>query len=128
MKKLKLPKTLGAAADMLYRMRTERLELQKQIDALQKNENELKDHIIDKLPKSNASGISGKVANVKVEKKPIPTVTDWEAFQKYVKRTGAFDLYQRRINEKAITERWEQKKQIPGVGVFQAVKVSCTKL
>lgn len=127
-KKFKIPKSLGACADLLYAVRAERHALQRQIDAMKKNEQELKDYIIASLPKSKASGISGKTATAQVKKTAVPTVADWDALQKYIKKTGAFDLMQRRLNAKAVEERWEDKKVIPGVESFTKVDVSCTKL
>lgn len=126
--KFKIPKAMGACADLLYTTRQRRLDLQKQVDALQAQETALREHIIDTLPKSEAKGVAGKVAYVKVETKAVPQVKDWEAFQRYVKKTGAFDLFQRRINTAAIEERWANKKTVPGVESFTAVKVSCTKV
>lgn len=126
--KFKLPKSLAKCADLLYETRAARLELQKQVDELKKNEAELKDHLINSLPKSDASGVSGKVANAKITKKTIPQVEDWEAVQKYIKRTNAFDLLQRRLSAPAVTERWDAGKTVPGVTKFIAVDVSCTKV
>jgi hypothetical protein len=124
----KIPKTLGACADLLYTTREERLALQKQIDELAERESMLKEHVINNLPKSNATGVSGKVANVRVETKTIPQVQDWEKFYQYISKNKAFDLLQRRVNDKAIQERWEAKKTVAGVGTFDVVKVSCTKV
>lgn len=123
----KLPKTLGACADLLYTTRQRRLEMQKEVDALEEQEKQIKAHVINTLPKSDAKGVTGKVANVKVESEEVPTVTDWEAFYKYVSKNKAFDMLQRRINPKAIEERLEAKKKVDGIGSFTLVKVSCTK-
>lgn len=127
-KKFKIPKALGACADLLYSMRAERHVLQRQVDDMKKNEQELKDYIIANLPKSKASGVSGKTANAQVKKTAVPTVADWDKLQKYIKKTGAFDLIQRRLNTKAVEERWNDKKAVPGVESFTKVDVSCTKL
>lgn len=125
---MKIPKTIGACADLLYETKNKRLALQKQVDELAAFESSLKEHIINTLPKSDQTGAAGKVAKVSVVTKEIPQVQDWEAFYKHVKKTGDFELMQRRLADKAIQERWEHGKKVPGVGVFTAVTVSLNKL
>ena len=122
------PKTLGACADKLYKLRQKRLEQQKKVQEIEKEEKALKAHIIETLPKSKASGISGKVARVSVITKKIPQVKDWETFYRHVKRTGNFELLQRRVSDAAVKERWEDGKKVPGVDHFNAVTISINKL
>ena len=126
--KIKIPKTLGACADRLYEVRQKRLDQQKVVDALASEEAALKEHIINSLPKSEASGVAGKLCRVSVVTKPIPQIKDWDALYKYVKKTGAFELLQRRLADAAIKDRWEAGKTVPGVEAFNVVSVSINKL
>lgn len=127
-KVFKFPKGLGACADKLYQLKQKRLDAQKVVDAFAAEESALKNHIIDNLPKSDASGIAGKLARVTVVTKEVPQVTDWEQLYKYVKKTGDFSLLQRRVGDAAIKERWENGKEVPGVGHFNAVTISMNKV
>ncbi len=126
--KYKFPKALGACADKLFELRNKRLAEQKKVDEIAAEETALKNHIIENLPKSEASGVAGKLARVTVVTKQIPQVKDWDAFYKYVKKTGSFDLMQKRLTDAAIKERWEAGKEIPGVEHFNAVSVSINKV
>src|SRR3546814_12122512 len=85
-------------------------------------------HIIKNLPKSQASGVSGRVANAKVEVDTVPTFTDKAKFLAYVKKTGDFDLMTTGMNASAVKARWENKKKVPGIGETQIVKLSLTKV
>lgn len=129
----KFPKSMGACADLLYDLREKRLTADKAAAELKMQENALKEHIIDNLDKASTGAI-GRHHKVRVIIKPKPQVRDWDAFYKYVKRTGAFELFQRRISEPAIVERTtfdknEQiKKTVPGIEFFKAVDVSLTKV
>jgi hypothetical protein len=125
--KFKLPKTLAECADLLYETREKRLKVQKNADELEELEKALKAHIIDNLPKSQASGIQGKVASVTLRKKIVASLKDDKKFFAYIKKTGDFDLLQRRLNDAAVQARWEQKKNVPGVEPFTTVTISCTK-
>lgn len=126
--KIKIPKNIGACADMLYQIREQRKEAQKVVDDLEKQEKDLKDHIINTLPKSEASGVAGKLARVSVVTKEVLQVKDWPKFYAYVKKTGSFDLLQRRLNEAAVRERLENKKKVEGIEAFTAVSVSLNKV
>lgn len=125
---MKIPKTIGACADLLYETRRKRLAKQKEVEVLEAEETMLKEHIIATLPKSDASGVSGKVARVTVLSKDIPTVKDWSAFYKYILKNKAFELLQRRVSDAAVKERIESGKQVPGVEIFKAPTVSLNKL
>lgn len=126
--KYKFPKALGACADRLYELRAKRLAGQKLVDEVGAEEQALKVHIIATLPKSEASGVAGKLARVTVVTKVVPQLKDWDAFTKYVKKTGQFDLMQHRLTAAAIEERWEAGKEVPGVERFNAVTVSLNKV
>lgn len=125
---MKIPATIGACADLLYKIRQERLKLQKEVEALEAQEHELREHIIATLPKSEASGVQGKVARVSVVTKDIPQVKDWNVFYEYVRKNKAFDLLQRRLADKAVKDRLEDGKKLPGVELFRATTVSLNKI
>jgi hypothetical protein len=123
----KMPRSLGACADLLHDLREERLELQRRAEAIEAQERALKEHIIRTMPKDD-TGAAGKHHKVAIITKEVPTVEDWPKLHAYIKRTGAFDLLSRRLNEAAVRERWEDRKQIDGVGVYTVVTVSLTKV
>lgn len=127
-KKFKFPKTMGACADKLYQLREKRLAEQKRVDEIEAEEKALKEHIIQTLPKSEASGVAGKLARVSVVTKVIPQVENWDKFYAYIKKKGEFDLLQRRVSDTAVKERWDNGKQVPGVKTFNALTVSINKV
>ena len=102
--------------------------MQKEIDTLSAQETQLKNYIIDTLPKSDASGVAGKLCRVSVVTKKVPQVKDWDAFYKHIKKSGEFELLSRSIGKAAIEERWEAGKKIPGVESFDVTTVSMNKV
>lgn len=119
--------SIGEIADLLYQTRQARYAAQKEVDRLQEDETKLKDLIINTLPKGT-EGAQGKLARVAVVTKVVPQLKDAEMFFKYVSRTRAWELLQKRVSAKAITERWEAGKTVPGVEPFIAVDVSLNKV
>ena len=124
----RLPARPAERADVLYRATELRLDLQRRVEKLKKLESQIEQYFIDTLSVEKATGIAGQVALVQVKVRPVPTVEDWPKVYAYIGRTKSFDLLQRRLNAEAVKERWEAKKAIPGVGVFNAKKVSCTRI
>jgi len=123
-----LPSSAAACADLLYTTRQKRLEIQKEADALESQEKQIKEALINSLPKGEASGVAGKIARVSIVVKTVPQAEDWTLIQEYVRKNKAFDLLQRRLNNKAVLERWADHKSIPGVVAFNEVSVSCVKV
>lgn len=128
---LKIPKSVAAAADMYWEMNQKRLAMQREVDAIEADEKALKEHLINAIPKSQATGVAGKFARVTVVTKDVPTVTDWDAFYGHVaknKAKGGFALLGRRLSDTAIREIWDSGKQVPGVGHFTAVTLSVSRV
>lgn len=127
-KAFKFPKSMGVCADQLYAIRNKRIAEQKKVDELAAEESALKEHIIENLPKSQQTGASGKVANVKISTKEIPQIADLTALYGFIRRTKREDLLQKRLNEGAVKEIIDAGKMVPGVQLFKAVTVSLTKI
>jgi len=129
MAKYRFPKSLAVCADRYYRLRNERLAQQKIVDKIASEEKAIKNHLIDSIPKSQASGISGKLARVTVVKREDPIVKDEEVFRKYINRSKRFDLaYKLRPSSVACRDMWDEGKDIPGVERFVIVTLSLNKV
>jgi hypothetical protein len=133
MKKLdpkKLP--IGSVSDLLYDLR----DLRQMVGVLTDPLTEvigpaiktLEEHFIQTLTIGESSGVQGKYSRVQVTDSVVPVVADWDKFYAYIKKNSAFELLNRAVNRDAVRERWDAKKQVPGIDSFHAKKVSCTKL
>ena len=118
---------LGACADELGVIRESLSELHRQEKALDERRSLLEARLIEELPASDADGICGRAFRATVVSSRVPSLKDWDALTKHVKRTGAFELFQRRLSREAVEERWATGKQVPGVEGFTVKKVSLTK-
>lgn len=133
MAKQTIPKSLGACADKLFQLREQRLGLEAMADNIKKQETALKDHIIENMAAGD-TGASGKTHHVSVYTDDIPQIADADELFTFIKRTGSFDLLQRRLNNAAVKERLDDPKfmkaykgKVPGVKMFRCKKVSLTK-
>lgn len=128
------PRSLAVCADLLYTLQQERYALQKSVDALEVKEGVLRKHLIEKLPKSDATGVAGKVARVNIEVKTTVKVIDWDAYYanivKDYKKLGpaAFTLLQKRVGDSAVKDMWEAGKAVPGAEPYRVPVVSIHKV
>jgi len=130
------PKDLptGARADTLYDLRVLTKLLSNVTapfdDVLSPAIKALEESFVQELAVGESSGVQGFHARVQVTESVVPVVAaaDWPKFYAYVAKTRAWELLSKSVNRAAVTERWDNKKQVPHVGRFHAKKVSCTKL
>jgi hypothetical protein len=119
---------LAEMADKLYTVRERRLALKRQVDELQKEETSISDFLIEHIAKDDATGVAGKLVRVTVVTKPKPTLKSWDDLIAYCRRRNAWDLIQHRLSEDAVNQRWADGKEVPGVEVFNVVKLSLNKV
>lgn len=129
----KLPKSLAACADQLYLVRQKRLALKKEVEAMEAEEAALREHLINNLPKSAATGIAGKIARASIESKDVFQAKDWDEVHAFIvknhkKNPGVWALMQRRLGTEACKEMYTAGKAIPGVERIEVPVVSLNKL
>lgn len=125
--KYKIPKTVGAAIDLLMTITAARQVLTRRAEIEKEQETLVEEKIFDMFGKSELEGAMGKLATASIQRVNVPTLKDWNKFSAYVKKNDAFDLLQRRLSSEACRLRWDAKKDIPGVEVFTRVSLKLTK-
>ena len=120
-------KQLSALVDKHYLKHQQRLAEQKKVDALEKQEKEMRDSIMGELKAQKTQTVGGKVGRAELKFKKFPVVTDSAAFEKFAKKKGNEDLIKHTPNPTAIKDRWENDVQVPGVKAEEVVTLSITK-
>lgn len=118
---------LGNTIDSLYRIREERLSIEKRVKELKSNEMDLRNQILEALEASGLRKASGDVATCGIKVSTIPLVTDWDQVFSYIKDHDRFDLVQKRISVLAWRSTYEEGEMIPGTEAVEDVDVSLTK-
>lgn len=124
---MKLPTSLGATIDLLYALRAERLALGKTLKEMQEKETAIELHLMNNFAKGDLEGARGKVATASLKYTTVADVTDWDAYYAYVAKNKAWELLQKRVGITALRERWDAKKQVPGVEPKTITDISLTK-
>jgi hypothetical protein len=129
--KIKYPKKLGDCIDLAFKLRSERLELEKQVAEKKALEDAAKEHLLTEFKDDAINGARGKtcLASLVIDEVPQidPDNGGWPAFYEYLKKTGEFELLEKRLGKLAAQERWEAGKSIPGVKKFINKKINLTQ-
>lgn len=115
--KIDIPKTPGAAIDLLYTIRQERLAIEKQAEAKKAIEEAIRTHIMNNFAKLEIDGAKGKLATAALKPSTEAKIVDWEKFVRWVVRTKNWGCIQKRPGITSIRELWEAEKPVTVDGV-----------
>ncbi len=122
-------KELGQLADIFYEMKKARLAADKVADGLKKIEVQASSLALDQMIKQEISAVGGKLLQLAVgDPQDVPSVKDWPKLHAYIKKTGNFQLLERRPSVAAFRELWDDGKVVPGVDKFPVVKLKESKV
>lgn len=124
---MEFPKTLGACVDKLYEMREKRLKLAAEVEKMQGQEYELREHILTMMNEQDMEKATGKLASASMKPTIVARVQDWDVFYEYIRKNKAFFLLQRRVNDSAYREILENNKTVPGVESARVVGLNLNK-
>lgn len=123
----KFPKKLGDCIDRLIELQDRIKDTETTALAIRREYDALENYLLDTLPKTQLEGAAGKSGTIKIKRSVVPNVVDWDKVYAYIKKNDAWELLHRRISVTACKERWDNKKDVPGVETFTKVGLSVTK-
>lgn len=123
----KFPKKLGDCIDRLIELQDRIKDTETTALAIRREYDALENYLLDTLPKTQLEGAAGKSGTIKIKRSVVPNVVDWDKVYAYIKKNDAWELLHRRISITACKERWDNKKDVPGVETFTKVGLSVTK-
>ena len=101
----------------LFKLREKIAAKNKEVDALKKQYNDLKEELILTIQKTGSDVIRSQLATASVVQKDVPSVKDWNAFGAWVYEHQAIHCLQRRVSAPAIREIMERNEDEPPPGV-----------
>jgi hypothetical protein len=123
-----MPHSIGRCADMYHEVRELRLAMQKETEAVEAREKEIKAYIIDNLSKSDDTGAAGLRYRAQIVMKVTAKIADWGVFTSWVRKHDRFDCLQKRVTETAIKDLWAEREAVPGIEKVNIPDVSITKI
>jgi hypothetical protein len=118
---------LGSTIDQLYELREQRLALDRKVKEMKEEEVRIREQIFELLAAAGLKRASGGIATAGITVKVVPLVEDWDLVHDYIRKTGEFDLLEKRIGKTAWRARVEDGIDIPGVSAVEDVDISLTR-
>jgi len=120
---------LVALIDEYNKVREARLEMGRQLDKLERQENQMEVRIITAMKEQHLTAAGANTCLVRLHSKDVPHVKDWNLLYEHIKSTESWELLQRRVTPTAIADRWNMDVEIPGVERFpiESLSISQTK-
>lgn len=121
--------TPGEIADSRYDLEQRLKAANAEVKRLEGLRVELDEIVRDAAAKLKGTGFAGKLGTITIVRENKLTIDTenggWDKYYAYIKKTGSFDLLQKRIGEKALQDRVEAgvKMETLGVTTFPIDKV-----
>lgn len=112
------PTAIGAMIDELMELRHRKRELNDQLKELDEEYKALESRIMETMDREGTRLTASSRTRVSISESTVPTVTDWEAFEQYVKENDAMYLFERRVASKPWRELQESGERVPGTEPF----------
>lgn len=104
----------------LKRIKDELEVIDEKKKALTKVEDDLTKILVSKMKAEGLTSLKGEFGSATYSLKAYHSISEWNNFVEYIKLSGHFELFQRRISETACKEISERTGiKIPGLTVFE---------
>lgn len=120
----KRPETIGTLIDGIWALREEKRDLEAKVKTIEGEIAAKEEALLARLDKENTDKAAGRKASVSVGTSQQFNIQDFDALAAYVKKTGYFHLFQRRITVDAARELFEKHGQVPGLEPFTKRKLN----
>lgn len=120
--------SIGDIIDSLHALREKKRGLEAEIKKIEDLYHEAEEQLMTRFDSEGVTQSRGKAASCSITVSVSGNVTDWDAFNAFVKKKGYFHLYQKRLSDPALREIWEQNKSIPGVEPFNKRRLNVRSL
>lgn len=119
-------KSIGQLIDRMDEIREAKRKLSEQEKTLSTEYETVKLELIKRLEGEGMEKATGKRASAGISKVVVANITDYDKLTAYVKRTGHFHLFQRRISDPAFRELFElsKGKGVPGLEPFTKTDIN----
>lgn len=120
--------TIGELTDRMYELRERKREIEAQLAQIEGEYKGLEEQLIEKLEAQNTETARGKLASCSITTNTVAHIVDFNVLCAYVKKTGNFQLFQRRISDPSYRELLESGKQVPGLEPFNKKRLNLRTL
>lgn len=118
------PPKLGEIIDRMFDKREAKRRLDEQVAKIEAEIKEDEELLMERMKAEATDKAAGKKASASITTGIVANVEDWAKLEAFVKKTGNFQLFQRRISDPAFRELMETKGAVPGITPFEKRKLN----
>lgn len=120
----------GATADKLYKKAQDLAKANAKVKDLENEQREIQNELLAAMNDAGTGIIRGKFATVSISETTRASIADFEAFEKFVLRHKALQLFERRVSSTAYREMRDTLggKEIPGLSEFTQQRLNVRKV
>tara|TARA_R110000868_G_scaffold328298_1_gene589175 strand:+ start:559 stop:933 length:375 start_codon:yes stop_codon:yes gene_type:complete len=107
--------TTGSIIDRMLEIRTRCSELNKEVRALGEEKNDLESILLRRLRADDAIQAKSLLASATISEITVPSIEDWDAFEKWVIEENALYMLEKRPSGGAFRELIQQGESVPGL-------------
>lgn len=119
---------IGPLIDGIWATREKKRALEAEVKILEAEIAIKEEALIARLDQEGVDASRGGRASVSITSTISASIADWDAFTAFVKKTGNFQLFQRRISDPAARELFETKGTVPGLAPFTKRRLNVRSL
>lgn len=116
--KQRLVGTIGSMTDALVKLRERKRALESQVAEIEVEFAAIEEALMGRLAEEGLDKGTGKLGTVSISETLVGNVVDWDQVHAFIKKTGNFQLFQRRLSDPAFRELLEMGKKVPGIEQF----------
>lgn len=115
---------IGGLIDAMFDTRERKRALEEQVKLIESEYAGLEAALMARLATEQTDKGSGQRASASITKTVTGNIVEFEDLCKFIKRTGYFHLFQRRLSDPAYRELLDAGKTVPGVEKFVKSRVN----
>jgi len=118
--------TTGTKVDELEALRERIRAKESDLKELKEMKASMEMELLDIMETQGMTKLSGSKGTISISETVVPTVDDWDAFYKFLHRSKAYHMMERRVSSTAYREELETRRgqQIPGVSSYTKRKLN----
>lgn len=123
---IKKSPTVGSTIDALWELEQQKKIAASEVKRIEDLIEDAKESVYQAMDAQGVLASKGAKASASIGVTTTFNIDDFDLFAKYVKRTGYFHLFQRRVTVDAARELFESKGGVPGLTPFTKRKINLT--
>lgn len=118
---------VGQLIDAYYDLREQKRVHEAEIKILNDHMSSIEAAIVEKLDAEQVDQSRGHKATASISESIVPTVSDYDAFSKFVLRHKALHLLEKRVSAKSYREMLEERGEVPGLEPYTKRRLNVQK-